>query len=49
MLGGNNVQNAVSRLNDKKADVIVTSTAGAFGELPPFIAGLRASGTTRRC
>ena len=31
--GGNNVQNAVSRLNDKKADVIVTSTAGAFGAL----------------
>ncbi len=31
--GGNNVQNAVSRLNDEKADVIVTSTAGAFGAL----------------
>ena len=30
-LGGNNVQNAVSRLNNVKADVIVTSTAGAFG------------------
>src|SRR5437016_12298962 len=29
-LGGNNVQNAVSRLNNVKADVIVTSTAGAF-------------------
>ena len=32
-LGGNNVQNAVSRLNGEKADVIVTSTAGAFGAL----------------
>ena len=37
-LGGNNVQNAVSRLNGEKADVIVTSTAGAFGE---FIEDLR--------
>ncbi|MDX6400035.1 MAG: branched-chain amino acid transport system substrate-binding protein [Gaiellaceae bacterium] len=43
-LGGNNVQNAVSRLNDVKADVIVTSTAGAFGALSPFITGLRSLG-----
>ena len=42
--GGNNVQNAVSRLNDKKADVIVTSTAGAYGALAPFITGLRTLG-----
>jgi len=42
--GGNNVQNAVSRLNDKKADVIVTSTAGAFGSLSAFITGLRTLG-----
>src|SRR5438876_10092807 len=38
-LGGNNVQNAVSRLNDVKANVYVTSTAGAFGALPSFITG----------
>jgi len=42
--GGNNVQNAVSRLNGKKADVIVTSTAGAYGALGPFITGLRTLG-----
>ena len=42
--GGNNVQNAVSRLNAKKADVIVTSTAGAYGALAPFITGLRTLG-----
>jgi len=40
-LGGSNVQNAVSRLNAKKADVYVTSTAGAFGALSTFISGLR--------
>jgi len=43
-LGGNNIQNAVSRLNRVKADVIVTSTAGAFGALPSMIAGLRSLG-----
>jgi len=42
--GGNNVQNAVTRLNAKKADVIVTSTAGAYGALGPFITGLRTLG-----
>ena len=42
--GGNNVQNAVSRINAKKADVIVTSTAGAYGALGPFITGLRTLG-----
>jgi branched-chain amino acid transport system substrate-binding protein len=40
-LGGNNVQNAVSRLNGVKADVIVTSTAGAFGALSTLVSGLR--------
>jgi branched-chain amino acid transport system substrate-binding protein len=40
--GANNVGTAVSRLNGKKADVIVTSTA--FGELPAFVSGLRALG-----
>jgi branched-chain amino acid transport system substrate-binding protein len=43
-LGGNNVQNAVSRLNGVKADVIVTSTAGAFGALSTLVAGLRSIG-----
>jgi len=43
-LGGNNVQNAVSRLNSEKADVIVTSTAGAFGALSTMITGLRSLG-----
>jgi branched-chain amino acid transport system substrate-binding protein len=42
--GGSNVQNAVSRLNKVKADVIVTSTAGAYGALAPFITGLRTLG-----
>ena len=40
-LGGNNIQNAVTRLNGEQADVIVTATAGAFGALPAMIAGLR--------
>ena len=35
--GGNDVQNTVSRLNGVKADVIVTSTAGAFGALSTLI------------
>jgi branched-chain amino acid transport system substrate-binding protein len=43
-LGGNNVQNAVSRLNSVKSDVIVTSTAGAFGALSSMITGLRSVG-----
>jgi len=41
---GNNVQNAVSRLNAHKADVIVTSTAGAYQALAPLITGLRTLG-----
>jgi branched-chain amino acid transport system substrate-binding protein len=40
--GANNVQTAVARLNAKKADVIVTSTA--FGELPALVSGLRSLG-----
>ena len=43
-LGGNDVNNTVSRLNAKKADVIVTSTAGAFGALSTLITGLRSLG-----
>jgi branched-chain amino acid transport system substrate-binding protein len=41
---GNNVQNAVSRINSHKADVIVTATAGAYGALAPLITGLRTLG-----
>jgi branched-chain amino acid transport system substrate-binding protein len=40
--GANNVQAAVSRLNNANADVIVTSTA--FGELPALVSGLRSLG-----
>jgi branched-chain amino acid transport system substrate-binding protein len=40
--GANNVNTAVSRLNAKKADVVVTATA--FGELPALVSGLRALG-----
>src|SRR5919107_2134454 len=43
-LGGNNVQNAVSRLNGANAAVIVTSTAGAFGALSTLVTGLRSLG-----
>jgi branched-chain amino acid transport system substrate-binding protein len=43
-LGGTDVNNAVSRLNGVKADVIVTSTAGAFGALSTLISGLRSAG-----
>ena len=43
-LGSTNITNAVTRLNSKKADVIVTSTAGAFGALPQMISGLRTLG-----
>jgi len=43
-LGSTNVQNAVSRLNGVKADVVVTSTAGAFGALSTLVSGLRSLG-----
>src|SRR5438445_6107439 len=43
-LGRNDVNNAVSRLNGVKADVIVTSTAGAFGALSTLVSGLRSAG-----
>jgi len=41
---GNNVQNAVTRINQHQADVIVTSTAGAWNALAPLINGLRTLG-----
>ena len=37
--GNNDVNAAVGRLNSKRADVYVTSTA--FGELPAFVSGMR--------
>jgi branched-chain amino acid transport system substrate-binding protein len=43
-LGSTNVQNAVTRLNGVDADVIVTSTAGAFGALSTLVSGLRSLG-----
>ena len=43
-LGSTNITNAVTRLNARRADVIVTSTAGAFGALPQMISGLRTLG-----
>ena len=39
--GTPNIQNAVSRLSRTNAQVIVTSTAGAFGALSGLITGLR--------
>ena len=40
-LGSTSQQNLITKLNDAKADVIVTATAGAFGALPQIVAGLR--------
>jgi branched-chain amino acid transport system substrate-binding protein len=40
-LGSTSQSAIVTRLNGVKADVIVTSTDGAFGALPQIIAGLR--------
>ena len=45
-LGGNDVNNVVSRLNNVKADVVVTSTAGAFGALSTLISGMRSAGNS---
>jgi branched-chain amino acid transport system substrate-binding protein len=42
--GTTNVQNVITRLNSVKSDVIVTSTAGAFGALSTFVSGLRSLG-----
>jgi branched-chain amino acid transport system substrate-binding protein len=43
-LGSTNVNNVVSRLGNVDADVIVTSTAGAFGALSTLVSGLRSLG-----
>ncbi len=43
-LGSKNIQNVVSKFSKDKADVYVTSTAGAFGALSTFVSGLRTLG-----
>jgi branched-chain amino acid transport system substrate-binding protein len=43
-LGGNNINNVVSKFLTVKADVFVTSTAGAFGALSTLVSGLRSAG-----
>jgi branched-chain amino acid transport system substrate-binding protein len=43
-LGSTNVQNVVSKLGNVDADVVVTSTAGAFGALSTLVSGLRTLG-----
>ncbi|HET8894190.1 MAG TPA: ABC transporter substrate-binding protein [Gaiellaceae bacterium] len=43
-LGSTNVQNVVSKFSKVKADVYVTSTAGAFGALSTLVSGLRTLG-----
>jgi branched-chain amino acid transport system substrate-binding protein len=42
--GDKTIQNVVSRVNGKKADVIVTCTG--FGDWPTFVAGLRSLGNS---
>ena len=42
--GSNNVQNVVTRLRNVRSDVVVTSTAGAFGALSSLVSGLRTLG-----
>jgi branched-chain amino acid transport system substrate-binding protein len=45
-LGGNNINNVVSKFLTVKADVFVTSTAGAFGALSTFVSGIRSAGNS---
>jgi branched-chain amino acid transport system substrate-binding protein len=40
-LGSTSQQNVITKLNNAKADVIVTATAGSFGALPQIVSGLR--------
>ena len=47
-LGSTNITNVVSKWTGQKADVFVTSTAGAFGALSTLVSGLAPPGTTRR-
>jgi branched-chain amino acid transport system substrate-binding protein len=43
-IGGNNINNVVSKFLTVKADVFVTATAGAYGALPVLMSGLRSAG-----
>jgi branched-chain amino acid transport system substrate-binding protein len=43
-IGGNNINNVVSKFLTVKADVFVTATAGAYGALPVLMTGLRSAG-----
>jgi branched-chain amino acid transport system substrate-binding protein len=43
---GTNVNNVVSKFLTVKADVFVTSTAGAFGALSTFVSGIRSAGNS---
>ncbi len=43
-LGSTSQQNVITKLNNAKADVVVTATAGSFGALPQIVAGLRTLG-----
>jgi branched-chain amino acid transport system substrate-binding protein len=45
-LGSTSQQPVITKLNNAKADVIVTATAGAFGALPQILAGLRSLDNT---
>ena len=43
-LGSTSQQNVITKLNNAKADVVVTATAGSFGALPQIVSGLRTLG-----
>ncbi len=43
-LGSTSQQSLITRLNNAKADVVVTATAGSFGALPQIVSGLRSLG-----
>ena len=43
---GTNINNVVSKFLTVKADVFVTSTAGAFGALSTFVSGIRSAGNS---
>jgi len=45
-IGGNNINNVVSKFLTVKADVFVTATAGAFGALSTFVSGIRSAGNS---
>jgi len=45
-IGGNNINNVVSKFLTVDADVFVTATAGAFGALSTFVSGIRSAGNS---